>query len=114
MIDGSRVDPDSGLIVAQYSAPKTAFTGINGEENDLGQYGFTSCRRQVASKLWITCGKFRTLCQVAALFYSLIETAKVCGIDPKTHLLLATTVALEVPWGMLPPHDLVDSDPASG
>jgi len=35
--------------------------------------------------------------EVAALFYSLIETAKLAGVNPKTYLLTATHAALENP-----------------
>lgn len=35
--------------------------------------------------------------QVAALFYSLIETAKLCGLDPKGYLLLAARIAIQTP-----------------
>jgi hypothetical protein len=35
--------------------------------------------------------------EVAALFYSLIETAKLCGVNPKTYLLEATHAALATP-----------------
>lgn len=34
-------------------------------------------------------------CEVAALFYSLMETAKLCGVEPKSYLLHATSEALE-------------------
>jgi len=36
-------------------------------------------------------------CEVAALFYSLIETAKLCGAEPKTFLLRAISEALDHP-----------------
>lgn len=36
-------------------------------------------------------------CEVAALFYSLIETAKLCGVEPKGYLLRATSAALDHP-----------------
>jgi transposase len=36
-------------------------------------------------------------CEVAALFYSLIETAKLCGVEPKSYLLRATSRALDHP-----------------
>jgi transposase len=32
--------------------------------------------------------------EVAALFYSLIESAKLCGVEPKRYLLTATRAAL--------------------
>ena len=35
--------------------------------------------------------------EVAALFYSLIETAKLAGVNPKTYLLAATHAALRTP-----------------
>jgi len=41
---------------------------------------------------------------VAALFYSLIETAKLAGVNPKTYLLEATHAALENPGTALLPH----------
>jgi transposase len=36
-------------------------------------------------------------CEVAALFYSLIETAKLCDVEPKGYLLRATSAALDHP-----------------
>lgn len=36
-------------------------------------------------------------CEVAALFYSLLESAKLCGVEPKNYLLRATTAALQEP-----------------
>jgi transposase len=36
-------------------------------------------------------------CEVAALFYSLLESAKLRGVEPKTYLLRATTAALQNP-----------------
>lgn len=44
--------------------------------------------------------------EVAALFYSLVETAKLCGIDPKDYLLQAAHAALQRPGSVLLPHDL--------
>jgi transposase len=44
--------------------------------------------------------------EVAALFYSLIETAKLCGVNPKTYLLEATHAALATPGTTLLPHVL--------
>jgi len=42
--------------------------------------------------------------EVAALFYSLIETAKLAGVNPKTYLLAARHAALENPGTALLPH----------
>ncbi len=42
--------------------------------------------------------------EVAALFYSLIETAKLAGVNPKTYLLAATHAALENPGSVTLPH----------
>ena len=42
-------------------------------------------------------------CQVAALFYSLIETAKLCGVEPKSYLLRATSEALAHPGAVTLP-----------
>ncbi len=44
--------------------------------------------------------------EVAALFYSLIETAKLSGVNPKTYLLEATHAALTTPGTALLPHTL--------
>lgn len=42
--------------------------------------------------------------EVSALFYSLIESAKLCAVDPKAYLLHATRAALENPGTVtLPP-----------
>ena len=42
--------------------------------------------------------------EVAAPFYSLTETAKLAGVNPKTHLLTATHAALENPGTVTLPH----------
>lgn len=42
-------------------------------------------------------------CSVAALFYSLIETAKLCGVEPKGYLLRATSEALDHPGAVTLP-----------
>ena len=44
--------------------------------------------------------------EVAAIFYSLIESAKLCGLNPKEYLLAATKTALENPGTALLPHKL--------
>lgn len=44
--------------------------------------------------------------EVAALFYSLIESAKLCGVNPKAYLLAATHAALASPGTALLPHAL--------
>jgi len=43
-------------------------------------------------------------CEVAALFYSLIETAKLCGVEPKSYLLRATSEALDHPGAVTLPN----------
>lgn len=40
--------------------------------------------------------------EVAALFYSLVETAKLCGVDPKSDLRTATLAALRGEPVLLP------------
>ena len=45
--------------------------------------------------------------EVAALFYSLIESAKLCGVEPKAYLLCATQAALENPGAVTLPHALL-------
>ena len=45
--------------------------------------------------------------EVAALFYSLIESAKLCGVEPKAYLLQATRAALENPGTVTLPHALL-------
>jgi len=45
--------------------------------------------------------------RVAALFYSLIETAKLCGVEPRDYLLQATRAAIAAPGSVLLPHDLL-------
>ena len=47
--------------------------------------------------------------EVAALFYSLIESAKLCGVEPKAYLLVATRAALENPDTVTLPHALLTS-----
>jgi transposase len=45
--------------------------------------------------------------EVAALFYSLIESAKLCGVEPKAYLLQATHAALETRGTVTLPHALL-------
>ncbi len=45
--------------------------------------------------------------QVAAIFYTLLETAKLCGVNPVQYLRQATQAALESPGTVLLPHDLI-------
>jgi len=42
-------------------------------------------------------------CEVAALLYTLFETAKLCGLEPKSYLLKATSVALDSPGAVTLP-----------
>jgi len=51
--------------------------------------------------------------RVAALFYSLIDTAKLCGVEPSDYLLQATRVAINAPGTVLLPHDLLPADAVS-
>lgn len=44
--------------------------------------------------------------EVAALFYSLIESAKLCGVEPKAYLLQAVRAALANPGTVTLPHAL--------
>jgi transposase len=44
--------------------------------------------------------------EVAALFYSLIESAKLAGVEPKLYLLTATRIALENTKAVTLPHEL--------
>jgi transposase len=43
---------------------------------------------------------------VAALFYSLIESAELCGVEPKAHLLQTVRAALATPGTATLPHTL--------
>ena len=45
--------------------------------------------------------------QVAALFYSLLESAKLCGVEPKAYLLCATRASLATPGTVTLPHSLL-------
>jgi transposase len=45
--------------------------------------------------------------EVAALFYSLIESAKLCDVDPKAYLLSAARAALADRSAVTLPHDLL-------
>jgi transposase len=47
--------------------------------------------------------------EVAALLYSLIESAKLCGVEPKAYLLQATRAALATPGTVTLPHALLTS-----
>ena len=44
--------------------------------------------------------------EVAELFYSLIESAKLCDVEPKAYLLQATHAALKIPGTVRLPHVL--------
>ena len=44
--------------------------------------------------------------EVAALFYSLLESAKLAGVEPKLYLLTATQAALADPKAVTLPRDL--------
>ena len=44
--------------------------------------------------------------EVAALFYSLLESAKLAGVEPKLYLLTATRAALANRQAVTLPHDL--------
>jgi len=44
---------------------------------------------------------------LTALFYSLIESAKLCCIDPKRYLLMATRAALAHRTAVTLPHTLL-------
>jgi transposase len=45
--------------------------------------------------------------QVAALFYSLLESAKLCEVEPKAYLLATTRAALASPGAVTLPHTLL-------
>ncbi len=47
--------------------------------------------------------------KVATLFYSLIESAKLTGLEPATYLQLATERAILTPGTVTLPHDLLDN-----
>lgn len=46
--------------------------------------------------------------EVAAIFYSLMESAKLAGVEPKSYLLKATHVAIADRKAVLLPHDLLN------
>jgi transposase len=50
--------------------------------------------------------------QVAALFYTLCETAKLAGVDPHAYLLRALHAAIARPGAITYPEDLVTAQPA--
>ena len=50
--------------------------------------------------------KSRRGTEVAALFYSLIESAKLCGVEPRRNLLTATRAALADRAAVTLPHTL--------
>lgn len=47
--------------------------------------------------------------RVAALFYSLLETAMLCGLEPRDYLIQAARAAIEEPGAVLLPQDLLKS-----
>jgi transposase len=44
--------------------------------------------------------------KVAAIFYSLVESAKLCGVDPSFYLMKAAERAIDNPGAVLLPHEL--------
>ncbi len=46
--------------------------------------------------------------EVAAIFYSLIESAKLCGINPHQYLLESTKRLLRDPEDILLPHQMME------
>jgi transposase len=50
--------------------------------------------------------------QVAALFYTLCETAKLAGIDPHAYLLGALYAAIARPGAVTYPEDLLNTTPS--
>ena len=50
--------------------------------------------------------------QVAALFYTLCETAKLVGVDPHAYLLRALHAAIAQPGAVTYPEDLLTPQPA--
>jgi hypothetical protein len=50
--------------------------------------------------------------QVAALFYTLCETAKLAGIDPHAYLLRALHAAIARPGAVTYPEDLLNTTPS--
>lgn len=51
--------------------------------------------------------------QVAALFYTLCETAKLVGVDPRAYLLRALSTAIAQPGAVTLPDDLLASTQAA-
>ena len=49
--------------------------------------------------------------EVAALFYTLCETAKLVGIDPHAYLLHALYAAIAKPGALIYPEDLLTPQP---
>lgn len=47
--------------------------------------------------------------EVASIFYTLFETAELCGVEPMGYLRAATEAALETPSRVLLPHELMGS-----
>ena len=48
---------------------------------------------------------------VAALFYTLFESAKLSGVEPKAYVLKAATAAIRKPGTITLPQDLLDPNP---
>jgi transposase len=51
--------------------------------------------------------KSRRRTEVAAILYSLLETAQLIGVEPKAYLSEATRRAIQHPDGIFLPHDLL-------
>jgi hypothetical protein len=91
----------------QVRAPDDLHTGSGGQDGRAapGPPG-TRPRRGFAQSKNHYGSRSRRGTQVAALFYSLIESAKLGGVDPKAYLLRAVRAALATPGTVTLPHAL--------
>jgi hypothetical protein len=69
----------------------------------LSSISFSTFRTSALTTIHLVC------VEVAALFYSLIESAKLGGVEPKAYLLHATRAALASPGTVTLPHALLTS-----
>jgi len=51
---------------------------------------------------------FDSAIEVAAVLYSLLESAKLCGVEPKTYVLKATHAAIAKPGTVTLPHNIAN------
>jgi hypothetical protein len=88
--------PSGGSVASSRSPGSAAFTiDTSGEQHELNPLLAGTGWSSAARNHYGSRSPRRT--EVAALFYSLLESAKLCGVESKAYLVQATWAALETP-----------------